>query len=184
MNRLYACCCFWVLALLVMSTTPKPSPIYNIEVKDIVGNDIQLSRYKGKVLLIVNVASNCGYTNQYADLQALYDEYKDQGLVILGFPANNFLNQEPGDNAKIHHFCTSRFNVTFPMFSKLSVKGKDQHPLYSYLTKKQENGRLNAPVMWNFQKFLVNRNGKVVQAFGSGKRVTNQKVKRAILRQL
>lgn len=166
--------------LLFMSSGPRPGNVYDIEVKDIIGNDVSLSRYKGKVLLIVNVASKCGYTRQYADLQALYEEYKEDDFVVLGFPANNFLNQEPKSNEEINRFCTSKFGVTFPMFSKISVKGKNQHPLYQYLTTKELNGRKNFPVKWNFQKFLVDKNGKIREVFNPGDRVNNQKIKRLI----
>lgn len=170
--------------LLLMSSGPRPSNVYDIEVKDIIGNDVSLSRYKGKVLLIVNVASKCGYTRQYADLQALYEEYQGEDFVVLGFPANNFLNQEPGSNEEINRFCTSKFGVTFPMFSKISVKGKDQHPLYQYLTSKELNGRKNFPIKWNFQKFLVDKNGKIREVFNPGERVNNQKIKRLIRQQV
>lgn len=139
-----------------------------------------MSRYKGKVLLIVNVASKCGHTKQYADLQAIYEEYKDDGLVVMGFPANNFGKQEPGTNEEINRFCTSKFGVTFPMFSKISVKGEDMHPLYEYLTNRKNNGRLNAPVTWNFQKFLVGRNGKVIRTFEPNERVKDALIKREI----
>lgn len=155
--------------------------IYDYTVKDIVGNDVALSKYKGKVLLVVNVASKCGYTPQYADLQALYDEQADNGLEILGFPANNFMGQEPGNDEQINRFCTEKFGVTFPMFSKISVKGEDMHPLYQYLTQKKLNGTFDAPVKWNFQKFLIGRNGKLLASFSPGERVTDDKVKKAIL---
>ena len=173
-----------LFAMLLLSASPKPTSVYDFEVEDIIGNEVSLSRYKGKVLLIVNVASKCGLTNQYADLQELYDTYGEDGLVVLGFPANNFLNQEPGSNAEIDRFCTSKFGVTFPMFSKLSVKGANQHPLYQYLTKKEENGRLNAPVVWNFQKFLISRNGRVIRSFAPTQRVNSKTIQRAIQRQL
>jgi glutathione peroxidase len=167
-----------------MSNGSKSSSLYDYEVKDIIGNDVSLSRYKGKVVLIVNVASKCGFTNQYADLQALYEEYQDEDFVILGFPANNFLNQEPGSNEEINRFCTSKFGVTFPMFSKISVKGKDKHPLYEYLTSKKLNGRKNAPVNWNFQKYLVDRKGKVRHVFQPMERVKNKKIQRLIRQQV
>ncbi len=170
--------------LLLMSNSPSPVSVYDIEVKDIIGNDVSLSRYQGKVLLIVNVASKCGFTRQYADLQALYEEYQHEDFVVLGFPANNFMNQEPGSNEEINRFCTSKFGVTFPMFSKISVKGKDKHPLYEYLTSKKLNGRSDTPVNWNFQKFLVDKNGKVRQVFKPSERVNNKKIKRLIRQQV
>ena len=123
------------------------------------GKPAPLAQYKGKVVMIVNVASQCGYTPQYAGLQALYAKYKDKGFVILGFPANNFGQQEPGTNEEIKTFCSRTYNVTFPMFAKISVKGDDKHPLYQYLT---ETG---GEVRWNFTKFLVGREGKVVARF-------------------
>lgn len=168
--------------LLLMSLSPKPSSIYDIKVKDIIGNKVSMSRYKGKVLLIVNVASKCMNTPQYADLQEVYEEYMDDGLVVLGFPSNNFLNQEPGSNEDINRFCTGQYGVTFPMFSKISVKGKDQHPLYKFLTQKKTNGKRNSPVSWNFQKFLVGRNGKLIRVFKPGERVKDATIKAAIRR--
>ena len=172
------------ISLLLSSSAPKPNNIYDIKVKDIIGNNVSMSRYKGKTLLIVNVASKCGYTNQYKDLQALYDEYQDEGFVILGFPANNFMNQEPGTNEQINRFCTSKFGITFPMFSKISVKGKNIHPLYQYLTEKEANGFVQSPVKWNFQKFLVGKNGKVIKSFKPGERVNNAIIKRTIRKQV
>lgn len=173
-----------VLCLLLTSSSPKSSSVYDIDVHDIIGNEISMSKYKGKVLLIVNVASRCGYVNQYRDLQALYEEYQDENFVVLGFPANNFMNQEPGTNEQINRFCTSKYGITFPMFSKISVKGKKMHPLYEYLTNKKENGRIDAPIKWNFQKFLVGRNGKVIRSFRPAERVNDQLIKRAIRKQV
>ncbi|WMX16158.1 MULTISPECIES: glutathione peroxidase [unclassified Aureispira] len=168
------------LSILLMSNSPKSESVYDFEVHDIIGNEVSMSRYKGKVLLIVNVASKCGFTNQYKDLQALYEEYQDDDFVVLGFPANNFMNQEPGTNEEINRFCTSKFGVTFPMFSKISVKGKEMHPLYEYLTNKKKNGRAQDPVRWNFQKFLVGRNGKVIRSFRPAERVNDKLIKKAI----
>jgi glutathione peroxidase len=130
-------------------------------VQDIDGKDVDLSQYKGKVVMIVNVASKCGYTPQYKGLEALYKKYEGQGFVILGFPANNFKGQEPGTNEEIKQFCTSKYNVTFPMMSKISVKGEDQAPLYKMLTG--EKGE----VTWNFNKFLVGKDGKLIEHFDS-----------------
>lgn len=134
---------------------------YDFELKDITGKSVKLEAYKGKTVLVVNVASQCGYTPQYEGLQALYSKYKDQGFVILGFPANNFGSQEPGSDEEIKTFCSTKYNVTFPMFSKISVKGGDQHPLYQALTA--EGGQ----VSWNFNKFLIDRNGKLVKRYDS-----------------
>jgi glutathione peroxidase len=134
---------------------------YDFELKDITGKNVKLEAYKGKTVLVVNVASQCGYTPQYEGLQALYSKYKDQGFVILGFPANNFGSQEPGSDDEIKTFCSTKYNVTFPMFSKISVKGGDQHPLYQSLTA--EGGQ----VSWNFNKFLIDRNGKLIKRYDS-----------------
>lgn len=164
---------------LLWLATPTAS-VHDFTMNDIDDKPVDLSIYKGKVLLIVNTASKCGLTPQYEDLQTTYEKYKDQDLVVLGFPANNFMGQEPANNSKIKEFCTSKFNVTFPMFSKISVKGKDIHPLYQYLTSKKENNKLNAPVAWNFQKFLVDRDGKVLQSFAPGEKVTDEKVVKVI----
>ena len=139
--------------------------IYDFTMQDISGELVSLSQYKGKVILIVNTASKCGLTPQYEDLQKLYDEYKEKDFVILGFPANNFLSQEPGTDEDIKQFCSLNYGVSFPMFSKISVKGKDIDPLYQYLTQKEENGVLDASVSWNFQKFLINKNGVLVASF-------------------
>lgn len=168
------------LSLFLFSNTTKKDDLYAIKVKDIIGNKVSMSRYKGKVLLIVNVASKCSHTKQYADLQALYEEYQGKDFVVLGFPSNNFNNQEPGTNEEINRFCTSKFGVTFPMFSKISVKGDDIHPLYQFLTDKSENGKLNAPVEWNFQKFLIGKDGKLIRTFKPYQRVRDAIIRKAI----
>lgn len=131
---------------------------------DIDGNEVDLDDYRGKVVLMVNVASKCGLTPQYEGLEALYQEHKDEGLVILGFPANNFMGQEPGSNLQIKQFCSAEYGVTFPMFAKISVKGEDKHPLYQKLTGQPEP--VGGGVSWNFQKYLVDREGNVVAKFG------------------
>ena len=137
--------------------------LYDFTVKDIKGEDFPLEKLKGKKVMIVNVASKCGLTPQYEQLQALYTKYGADGkFVIVGFPANNFNAQEPGTNAEIAEFCSTRFRVTFPMMEKISVKGDDMHPLYRYLTEKKENGVVDAPVTWNFQKFLFDEKGNLV----------------------
>jgi len=142
------------------------SSVYDFTLPSIDGQDAPLSQFKGKVLLLVNVASKCGYTPQYAGLEALYEKYKDQGLVVVGFPANNFGSQEPGTNAEIKTFCTRNYKVTFPMYAKVSVKGDDKTPLYHYLTE-EANPATTGDIRWNFTKFLVGRNGKVVARFES-----------------
>jgi glutathione peroxidase len=168
---------FTIASLLIL---PGTKTVYDFKVKDIDGKDVSLSQYKGKVLLIVNTASLCGNTPQYKDIEALYANYKDKGLVVLGFPANNFMGQEPGSNEEIKQFCTKEYAVTFPMFSKISVKGKDIAPLYSYLTQKSENGVTDAPIKWNFQKFLIGRDGKVITSIAPGTKVTDKEVMTAI----
>jgi glutathione peroxidase len=136
--------------------------VYEFTVKDIDGNDVKLSEYKGKTLIFVNVASKCGFTPQYEGLQALYEKYKDKGLVILGFPCNQFGSQEPGTNEEIKEFCSVNYGVTFPMFDKIDVNGKEAHPLYDYL-RSQAKGTLGTEaIKWNFTKFLVDKNGKVI----------------------
>jgi glutathione peroxidase len=139
--------------------------VYSFTLKSIDGPPVSLSTYHGKVLLLVNVASKCGYTPQYAGLEALYKKYKDRGLVIVGIPANNFASQEPGTNAEIKTFCRNKYDVTFPMMSKISVVGADQAPLYAFLTDKSVNPGIGGDIKWNFTKFLFDRNGKPVERF-------------------
>jgi glutathione peroxidase len=153
-------------ALLLLSATAfAASSLYDFTMPTLNGSPTPLAGFKGKVVLVVNVASQCGYTPQYEDLQALYVKYKDQGFVIAGFPANNFGGQEPGTNEEIGAFCKSKYGVTFPMFSKISVKGADKAPLYQFLTDKSANPKTGGEIQWNFTKFLVDRNGKVIQRF-------------------
>jgi glutathione peroxidase len=152
-------------ALLIMAASLfAASSIYTFTLNSIDGQPAPLANYKGKVALVVNVASQCGYTPQYSALETTYEKYKDKGFVILGFPANNFGAQEPGTNEEIKTFCTRKYSVTFPMYSKISVKGADQAPLYAYLTKDAGPG-IAGEIKWNFTKFLVDRNGNVVQRF-------------------
>jgi glutathione peroxidase len=141
------------------------SSVHEFTLKSIDGKTTPLANYKGKVVMIVNVASRCGYTPQYTQLEAVYAKYKDQGLVILGFPANNFMGQEPGTDEEIKTFCSTKYNVTFPLFSKISVKGDDKAPLYQFLTDKTVNPTTGGEIGWNFTKFLVDRDGKVIQRF-------------------
>src|ERR1700730_8145072 len=153
-------------AILLMSSAAfAASSVHEFTMDALNGTPTPLATFKGKVMLVVNVASQCGYTYQYEGLQALYMKYKDQGLVVAGFPANNFGAQEPGSNAEIGAFCKSKFGVTFPMFSKISVKGSDKAPLYRFLTDKNANPTTGGEINWNFTKFLVDRNGKVLQRF-------------------
>jgi glutathione peroxidase len=143
------------------------SSVHEFTMNSIDGKPAPLSAYKGKVMLLVNVASKCGYTPQYKGLEALYRRYKDQGLVVIGFPANNFGAQEPGTDEEIKTFCTRNYDVTFPMYSKISVKGDDQAPLYKFLTDKAVNPATGGDVRWNFTKFLVDRSGQVIGRFES-----------------
>ena len=145
-------------------TGEKMNNIYDFSMISIDGNEINLSDFRGKVVMIVNVASKCGFTPQYETLQEIYTKYKNQGFVILGFPANNFLWQEPGTDKEIETFCSLNYNVTFPMFSKISVKGKNIDPLYKFLTEKGPE-KFNGKIRWNFTKFLINKEGIVVDRF-------------------
>ena len=170
--------------LLIMATSLfAGSGVYGFTLNSIDGKPSPLADYKGKVVLLVNVASQCGYTPQYSGLEATYEKYKDQGFVILGFPANNFGAQEPGTNEEIKTFCTRKYSVTFPMYSKISVKGADQAPLYSYLTKETGPG-IAGEIKWNFTKFLVDRDGKVVQRFEPAVTPDSKEVTAAIEKQL
>jgi len=157
-----------LVAFVMLSafTMPANNSIHSFKVKSIDGGMIDFAKYKGKKILVVNVASQCGYTRQYEGLQKLYDAHKDK-LVIVGFPANNFGSQEPGSDGEIAQFCKARFGVTFPMASKISVKGDDTAPIYKWLTSKSENGVLDATIGWNFNKFLLDENGKMIAYFPS-----------------
>ena len=146
--------------LITLSASAQGKSFYDFTVTDIDGKEFSLASLKGKKVLVVNVASKCGFTPQYKELEELYEKYGPENFVIIGFPANNFLWQEPGSNEEIKQFCSLKYNVTFPMMAKISVKGKDQAPLYKWLTEKKENGVQDAPVQWNFQKFLIDENGK------------------------
>lgn len=139
--------------------------VYSFTLKSIDGQPVKLSQYHGKVLMLVNVASRCGFTPQYAGLESLYEKYKDRGLVIVGIPANNFGGQEPGTNEEIKKFCSTKYNVSFPMMAKVSVLGEDKTPLYAFLTDKAENPQVGGDIKWNFTKFLFDRNGKPVARF-------------------
>ncbi len=169
-----------LLATLLMTALPVSS-IFEFTVKTIDGKDKSLADYKGKVVVIVNVASECGYTPQYADLEKLYEKYKDKGLVVLGFPSNDFGGQEPGSNAQIKEFCTTKFGVKFDMFEKISVKGDAKHPLYKYLTA---NAMPNGEVKWNFEKFLIAKDGAIVGRFKSGVNPMSEELTAAIEKEL
>ena len=148
------------------STTRRASPL-DFTVKDIDGKEVNLADYKGKVVLMVNVASKCGFTPQYAGLEKLYEQKKDQGFVIIGFPANNFKSQEPGTDSQIKEFCTGKYNVTFPIMSKISVKGDDKAAIYKFLTEPATAGDFAGDITWNFNKFLIDRNGQIMARFAS-----------------
>lgn len=144
------------------------------------GKEVDLSKYKGKVVLFVNVASQCGYTKQYTGLQAIYEKYEKKGFVVIGVPANNFGSQEPGTNDDIKEFCSSKYKVTFPMLSKCSVKGDDIAPLYKFLTSKDTNPKYAGDIGWNFEKFLVNRKGEVIGKYKSGVTPESDELTKAI----
>jgi len=171
------------LVIIMARSAFAASNIYDFTLPSIDGKPMPLADFKGKVVLLVNVASRCGYTPQYSALEALYEKYKDQGLVIVGFPANNFAGQEPGTNEEIKTFCSRKYNVTFPLYSKVSVKGDDQTPLYRYLTK-QIDSSVAGEIKWNFTKFLVDRNGRVVQRFEPAMTPDSKEVTSAVEKQL
>ena len=158
------------------------SNIQNISVLDINKQEVNLSNYDGKVLLIVNVASKCGFTKQYTGLQEIYEKYKDQGFEILGFPCNDFGGQEPGTNEEIAEFCSLNFNVTFPMFDKVKVVGKDKHPLFELLTNNSVTG--NSAIKWNFEKFIIDREGNIVDRFRSMTKPEGEKITSLIAKEL
>lgn len=153
---------FFILLGIIIATLgfSQKKSFHDFKVKDIDGNTIDLKKYKGKKVLVVNVASECGYTPQYKDLESLYKTYKDSNLVILGFPCNDFSGQEPGTEVEIKEFCTKNYGVTFPIMSKVVVKGKDIEPLYKWLQSKSENGVQDNEVKWNFNKFMISKEGK------------------------
>jgi len=149
---------------------------YDFSVKTIDGEEFPLSQLKGKKVLVVNTASKCGYTPQYEDLEKLFETYGGDKFTIIGFPANNFMHQEPGTNAEIKQFCSSNYGVTFPMMAKISVKGNDIAPVYKWLTSKEENGVMDAPVKWNFQKFMIDENGNLVSMAPSSENPMSEKI--------
>ena len=150
--------------------------IYQFKVQDLAGNTFDFASLKGKKILIVNTASKCGYTPQYEQLEAIYKKYKNNNFVIIGFPANNFGSQEPGTNSEIATFCKANYGVTFPMMSKISVKGSDMNEVYQFLTKKAKNGLKDSNVEWNFQKYLINEKGKLEQVYLSGVKPNDEKI--------
>ena len=169
-----------IVTLACASLSAQSKSIYDFTMKSIDGQQTSLGAYSGKVVLLVNVASKCGFTPQYTGLEALYERYKDRGLVIVGIPANNFMAQEPGTNEEIKKFCSNKYNVTFPMMSKISVKGEDQAPLYGYLTDKSANPRFGGDIKWNFTKFLFDRKGNPVARFEPATKPDDPEVTAAI----
>ncbi len=170
-----------VLAILgtLLSFTLKgqqPKSIYDLCTNTIEGEKICLDQFKGKKIMIVNTASKCGYTPQYEDLEKLYTQFKDDNFVILGFPANNFMKQEPGSNEEIAEFCKKNYGVTFPMMEKISVKGDDIHPIYQFLTESAKNGVMDTKVKWNFQKYLINEKGELEKVFYSGTKPLDEEI--------
>jgi glutathione peroxidase len=162
------------------AATAEGKSLYDYTVKDAKGQDVSLADYRGKVVLLVNVASKCGYTPQYDGLQKLYEQHRDRGLVILGFPTNDFGGQEPGSDEQIQDFCRLNYGVTFPVFAKISVKGDDKHPLYRHLTDEATNPGFAGEVKWNFNKFLVGRDGRVLARFESADKPESEKVTAAV----
>jgi glutathione peroxidase len=164
------------LLIIVMGTANAQTTFYDFTVKDINGKDYPLSQLKGKKVLVVNTASKCGHTPQYEGLQELYEKYGTDDFMIIGFPANNFLKQEPGSNEEIASFCSINYGVTFPMMSKISVKGDDQHSLYKWLTSKSDNGLEDSKVSWNFQKYMIDEEGQLVGHFSPKTKPGNEKL--------
>ena len=174
-----------ILTLMVfLATSPtfaaNPGSIYDFTIKSIDNQPVSLKSYSGKVVLLVNVASKCGFTPQYTGLEALYEKYKDRGFVIIGIPANNFAQQEPGTNEEIKTFCSRKYNVSFPMMSKVSVLGDDKTPLYQFLTDKSTDPKFGGDIKWNFTKFLFDRNGNPVARFEPGVTPDSPEVQSAV----
>jgi glutathione peroxidase len=165
---------------LFMTTLVGSKSVHNFKVHDLSGKEVQLNMYKGKVLLIVNTASECGFTPQYEDLEAVYQLYKNKGFEVLAFPSNDFGGQEPLNGNEIQQFCSVKFHTTFPIFDKIHVKGKNANPLYSFLSNKSQNGNVNIAPKWNFQKYLIDKNGYVIDYYLSTTSPTSAKVKKAI----
>ena len=167
-----------VLCMIIISVSAfsQKTSIYDFKVKTLEGKDFDFATLKGKKIMIVNTASKCGYTPQYKDLEELYTQYSEDNFVIIGFPANNFLNQEPGSASEIRKFCKDNYSVTFPMMEKISVKGKDMHPLYKWLTSKEFNGVMDSEVKWNFQKYLIDEKGNLKEVIYSKEKPNSEKV--------
>ncbi len=162
--------------LISFTLSAQSKSFYDCRVKTLEGQDFDISSLKGKKVMIVNVASKCGLTPQYKDLEEVYEKYKDDNFIIIGFPANNFMNQEPGSASEIRKFCTDNYGVSFPLMEKISVKGEDMHPLYKWLTSKENNGVKDSEVTWNFQKYLIDEKGNLVDVISPRDKVTSDKV--------
>ncbi|MHC1704596.1 MAG: glutathione peroxidase [Tenuifilaceae bacterium] len=165
-----------IVLLFVGSVNAQTKSFYDFTVKSIDGSEFKLSQLKGKKVMVVNTASKCGYTPQYETLEQVYEKYKSKNFVIVGFPANNFGSQEPGTNKEIREFCTEKYGVNFLMMEKISVKGDDIHPLYKWLTSKAENGVMDSEVKWNFQKYLIDESGKLINVLPSKEKPDSEKV--------
>jgi glutathione peroxidase len=163
------------LLTITLTSFTQTSNFYDFKVKTLEGKEFDFASLKGKKVMIVNTASKCGFTPQYKELEEVYEKYQDN-MVIIGFPANNFMNQEPGSAADIRKFCTENYGVTFPMMEKISVKGKDMAPLYKWLTSKDKNGVMDSEVKWNFQKYLIDENGKLVDVIYSKDKPDSEKI--------
>jgi len=165
-----------VMLLGMGTTVMAQNSIYDFKVKTIDGKDFDFSSLKGKKVVVINVASKCGFTPQYENLERLYERFGGKGFEIVAFPANNFMNQEPGTNAEIREFCTQTYGVTFPMMAKISVKGDDMHPVYHWLTEKSKNGKIDSKVKWNFQKYLIDENGNLVDVVYSREKPDSDRI--------
>ena len=165
-----------LLFTIPLSFTGLSQSFYDFTIKDIDGNDFAFKQLKGKKVMIVNVASKCGFTPQYEELQALYEKYKDSSFIIIGFPANNFKEQEPGTDEEIKSFCSLEYGVTFPMMAKISVKGDDMAPVYQWLTRKELNHKTNSSVKWNFQKYLISKTGELEHVINPWVEPDNKKI--------
>ena len=176
---------YWIGMVLIFTTTAcsernTMKELYELELKRIDGSVLSMHEFKGKTLLIVNTASRCGFTGQYDELQRLYERYKDRDFLVLAFPSNNFMGQEPGSDAQIATFCKTRFHITFPLFAKIEVKGKQQHPLYRWLTSKELHPIHGGKITWNFNKFLLSPEGELLARFGSRQSPTDPLLIKAI----
>ena len=176
MNKLFILTFFMSISCIFSQNNSMEESLYDFTVKDIYGEDFDFSDLKGKKIMIVNTASKCGLTPQYKGLENLYSKYKNDNFIIIGFPANNFLWQEPGSNEKIATFCEENYGVSFPMMSKISVRGSSMHPIYKFLTDKSKNGVISSSVSWNFQKYLINEDGTIHKVISPRTKPEDQKI--------